>query len=193
MNTILYEHRTLVCWGITGVVGLLILLLIAQPYLARHAAYDTEIERDSQLVNRLTRIVESKEAINDAFERFDDEGLINLVYPATWSANQVSLDIQKRLTEIVGAHGAGVRTVAPINKKQDGYRVLGVRINFSGQMDQVMGVLQDIEASKPVLIIDDIDIKSMRSRARRGQPVQQSAQVQLEALSYVLEAEGGGQ
>ena len=190
MNTVLYEHRTLFCWGISAVAGLLVVVLIAQPYFEKHAAYDSEIERDSQLVSRLTRIVESKEAISAAFDRFDNEGLINLVYPATWSANQVSLDIQKRLTDIVGAHNAEVRTVAPINRKQDGYRVLGVRINFSGQMDQVMAVLQDIEASEPVLIIDDMDIKSKRSRARRGQPTQQSAEVQLEALSYVLDSEG---
>ncbi len=163
--------------------------LIAQPYFEKHAAYDNELERDSQLVERLARIVQSKETITEVFERFESEGLIDLVYPATWSENQISLDIQKRLTDIVAAHSAEVRTVAPINKKQDGYRVIGVRINFSGQMNQVMGALHDIETSEPLLIIDDMDIKSMRARARRGQPIQHSAQVQLMALSYVLDME----
>lgn len=190
INTALYEYRALVCWAVAGIVLIFLFMMVAQPFFDRHRLYNSELERDSQLVARLSRVVQSKDAITDAFERFESEGMIDLVYPATWSENQISLDIQKRLTEIVATHNAEVRTVAPINRKQDGYRVLGVRINFSGQMDQVMGALHDIETSEPMLIINEIDIKSMRARARRGQPVKQSAQVQLVALSYVLEIKG---
>ena len=89
MNIFLYEHRVFFCWGVTAALLTVLVFVVASPYLDRHADYNIEIERDSQLVQRLTRIVGSKETISASYEGFDSEGLINLVYSPSMTANQI--------------------------------------------------------------------------------------------------------
>lgn len=190
------DRRVAVAWGGVAVLLALLLFFPLTVYWGQYNKYEHELNRDSRVLQKLQEIVGAKEYILRAYDAFEREGVQGLVYSTDQSAMQISLDIQKRLTDIVSRNGGIVQTVTPQVSKGDNYTAAGVRINLLGSVESLIGILHDIENARPLMIIEEMDIKQQwqRSQVRRqvrrssgGQPPQveeQKVLVQLTASSY---------
>jgi len=186
------DSRVLLAWGVVALVMVMLLvILLLAPYWTQYGKYNAEIVRDSRVLQKLQNIVGEKNRIIRAYSEFEKEGVQGLVYSADQSPTQISLDIQKRLTGIVSENGAVVQTVAPRTSKQGNHSAAGVRINFIGPLESLIGVLHDIDSAQPLVIVEAMEIKQQwqrRIRGRRGaskQPVgEQKLQVFLTVTSY---------
>lgn len=187
--------RVLISWGAVVAILILVMTLLA-PLLGKLNTYNTEISRDARMLDKLQSILASKDYILQTYNDFESNGFEELVYDSNQSITQISLEIQTRITDIITNNGAIIRTVKPHNKVTDQYRASGVKINFSGSLESMMHIINEIEISKPFMVIEAMDLKSQqkRSRARRGRKrnskvnneVEQLMLVQLTVVSYAL-------
>lgn len=198
MNITIVEYRKWISWGVAGLLIAAIAAMLLGPVIDGHAGYDAELQRDGRVLERLLVIDRSREQILETAEQYESGDLEDWVYSDRLPASRIALDVQKRLTEILDLHGAAVQTVSTLNRRDDGYSGAGVNAVFSGSLETVVAVLNEIETSRPLLIIEDIDIipqPQRRLRRTRG-PANQSAQedsdphtvrVQLSVLAYTPE------
>lgn len=188
MAKLTMDYRRLAAWA--AVLALVVALLVAVlgPVLAQHRRYDAEIARDRQVFERLTRLEVSRDRIHDATRRYKEENLASLVYSQETPSAQIALDVQKRVTEILDKSGAEVKTVAAYNLPVDDFQGSGIKVTFTGSMEAVATALHEIEAGRPLLVIEEMDMKPlMQGRMMRGaqqQAAPQSVQVQLAVVSY---------
>lgn len=64
---------------------------------------------------------------------------------------------------------------------------IGIRAQFSGDIETLQQVLHGIEFNKPILFVDNIEIRTRRMRVSRRNPTSQS---QVQSLSVSLEISG---
>jgi len=181
------DVRTLAAWGVVAVLAIVLLSLLLGPLLARNRALDAELSRDRQVLDRLTRLDVSRERIHEAAKRYQEEDLAGLVYSQQTPPAQIALDVQKRVTEILDKSGAEVKTVAAYNLPAEEFQGSGIKITFTGTMEAVATALHEIESGRPLLVIEEMDIKPLLQGRVRGadQPAPaQAVQVQLAVVAY---------
>ncbi|MCB1853016.1 MAG: type II secretion system protein M, partial [Gammaproteobacteria bacterium] len=64
---------------------------------------------------------------------------------------------------------------------------IGIRAQFSGDIETLQQVLHSIEFNKPILFVDNIEIRTRHMRVSRRNPTSQS---QVQSLSVSLEISG---
>jgi general secretion pathway protein M len=182
-----FDVRKLAAWGAVAVLALVLLSALLGPLLARNRALDAEITRDRQVLDRLTRLDVSRERIHEAAKRYQDDALAGLVYSQRTPPAQIALDVQKRVTEILDKSGAEVKTVASYNLPAEEFQGSGIKITFTGTMEAVAAALHEVESERPLLVIEEMDIKPLlQGRVRRADDATpaQTVQVQLAVVAY---------
>ncbi len=192
MKLLLPQHWNRQASASVGLLVLLILvglLLLAVPWRATLNAYNFELQRDARQLQHLLAV----EAVRPELERIDREfherGLHGWVYDQS-SASAIQLDIQRRVTEILMATGADLNTVALLamrSREGDDFVTVGVRVRFSGSLDQVFASFQQFEQSTPLLLIEETRMAPLAVRSPRGSGMLQSLDVQL-SLSVLMPA-----
>lgn len=188
MGNLTLDYRRLAAWGAVLALVLVLLSAMLGPVVARHREYDAEIARDRQVLERLTRLEVSRDRIREAARRYREEDLASLVYSQEMPSAQIALDVQKRVTQILDKSGAEVKTVASFNLPAEDFQGSGIKVTFTGSLESVATALHEIESGRPLLVVEEMDIKPlMQGRMARGaqqQPAPQSVQVQLAVVAY---------
>jgi len=188
MGNLTLDYRRVTAWGAVLALALVLLSALLGPVVARHREYDAEIARDRQVLERLTKLEVSRDRIREAARRYQEEDLASLVYSQEMPPAQIALDVQKRVTEILDKSSAEVKTVASYNLPADDFQGSGIKVTFTGSMESVATALHEIESGRPLLVVEEMDIKPlMQGRMMRGaqqQPAPQSVQVQLAVVAY---------
>ena len=197
MGNLTLDYRRLAAWGAVLALVLVLLSALLGPVVARHRVYDAEIARDRQVLERLTKLDVSRDRIRDAARRYEEDDLASLVYSQEMPPAQIALDVQKRVTEILDKSNAEVKTVAAYNLPADEFQGSGIKVTFTGSMESVATALHEIESGRPLLVVEEMDIKPlMQGRMMRGghqnqnqnqkqqQAAPQSVQVQLAVVAY---------
>ncbi|WP_263143283.1 type II secretion system protein GspM [Pseudomonas sp. RIT-PI-AD] len=193
MNAFLSKHRSLASWLILlGLVALVLMVLVA-PLLDRHEKYQFELARDGRTLQRFQSIAGSRGQLEIAHRQFQERGLGQWVFPAATAPAAIELDIQRRVSDAIATSKAQVRSIAPLNaQSRNGYMTIGVRATFSGSMPNVMGSLDRLESSLPLLVIQDFRINPSLVRARPNAPEEQLVEVQMSVVTFVPVDAGGG-
>lgn len=188
MGNLTLDYRRLAAWGAVLALVLVLLSAMLGPVVARHREYDAEIARDRQVLERLTRLDVSRDRIREAARRYREEDLASLVYSQEMPPAQIALDVQKRVTQILDKSGTEVKTVASFNLPAEDFQGSGIKVTFTGSLESVATALHEIESGRPLLVVEEMDIKPlMQGRMARGaqqQPAPQSVQVQLAVVAY---------
>ncbi len=188
MGNLTLDYRRLAAWGAVLALVLVLLSAVLGPVVARHREYDAEIARDRQVLDRLTRLEVSRDRIREAARRYREEDLASLVYSQEMPPAQIALDVQKRVTQILDKSGAEVKTVASFNLPAEDFQGSGIKVTFTGSLEAVASALHEIESGRPLLVVEEMDIKPLMqgrmARSAEQQPAPQSVQVQLAVVAY---------
>lgn len=187
MSRVFGKYQALLSWLLLSVVILFAVLVVSGPLLERHDKYSFELTKDGRLLQRLQALANSRGELEEASERFAQQGLSEWVYSPEMSASAVELAIQRRVSEVISSAEADVRSIAPIDaKRRDGYMVVGVRAQFGGGLSSVMSSLQMLEQGRPLLVLDDLLITpSAVRRGRRDEGAQQAVDAQVSILAFL--------
>lgn len=181
-----------------GIISLLVLaaiflfaiVLILNPVFSQVERYRAELAKDARILQQLRAIDNARDALDSTFQEYQSRDLQSWVYSRT-RADEVTLDIQRRVSTELANASAQVRSVSPLPvKMQDGYSMVGVQVNFSASMPALMQALNTLEQEKPLLIIENVRISpSQTRRLRRGELPEQLVGVQMTVQTF-LKSEG---
>ena len=171
-------------------VFLLAIIFILNPVVSQGERYRAELAKDARILQQLRAIDNARDALDSTFQEYQSRDLQSWVYSQA-RADEVTLDIQRRVSTQLANASAQVRSVSPLPVKlQDGYSLVGVQVNFSASMPALMQALSTLEQEKPLLIIENVRISpSQTRRLRRGELPEQLVGVQMTVQTF-LKSEG---
>lgn len=161
------QQRWLAVGLLAAVIVLFIVLAIA-PLVSTSMEYYAEkkdlrfrLQRYQQIVARKTEVDQSIEQLK---EQYQSQGYFN----NSDTVALASAGIQRLIKNaVVQAGGELTSSQVLPSRSEDGLSRITVKVRISGDMEVLRGVLYEIENAKPVMIIDEVDIRPVRGRRNR--------------------------
>ena len=178
------------------VVTVLILLVVlgrisvVNPYRAHREWVQTQLEIQPQLLEKNLRYIGQKEQLNAALEAARNEikgRETKLLTGDTPSVN--ASDLQETVQAMAVKEGTQVITTRVLNPEPTGaFSKIAIQMEVSGQVDQVATLVRGIETSPKLLVIDEINIRSLFRPV--GLPQQGAPQVAAQNLRVSITVAG---
>ena len=166
MNDISYQRW--LALGLLVLVLLLVIFVVISPLVSTGLEY---YEQKQELAFRLQRsinIVARKDSVAENVERIKQQYQQQNYFSTRDTEALTSADLQKFIkTAISKAGGQLTSTQVLPGRNEDGLNRVTVKVRMSGDIEALRSVLQDIESSMPVMIVDQIDIRPVRGRRNR--------------------------
>jgi hypothetical protein len=96
--------------------------------------------------------------------------------------------LQELVNATVAAGGGALRSVQILPAKADGgFRRIGVRVQMTATIAQVLHVLHGLDAGSTLLFVDNLEVSNRRARRRRKQQVEMDPTllVRLDLFGYL--------
>lgn len=184
------KQQALVSLGVLAGVVVLLLVGLALPLKARWDLYSYELERDTRRLQQFNAVLAVEDEIGGAAAAFEERGLDNWVYSG--APDTVKLEIQRRVTDVLASHEGQLRSVSPLpTSEREGFLVVGVQVQFSGELEAVVSTLTALEQTQPLLLLEDIHVSAGRSSRSRDEPPNQVLDVQLSVVTMLTASEEG--
>lgn len=157
------REKTLV--GAAAAVLLLVLgrFLIVSPLMERRAWVKSQMEVLPPLHAKNMQHLSQKEAIEKAHEKakVDLQALeISLLSGDTPSVSASSL--QEMIQTIAAREGTQIITTRVLNPEANGqYTKIPIQVEFSGEIEQVVNLLKGIASAEKLLVVDELNIRSL--------------------------------
>jgi Tfp pilus assembly protein PilO len=150
---------------VTVVILLVVLgrISVVNPYMARREWVQTQLEIQPQLLEKNLRYIGQKEQLNAALEsaRNDIKAReTKLLAGDTPSVN--ASDLQETVQAMAVKEGTQVITTRVLNPEPTGaFSKIAIQMEVGGQVDQVATLVRGIETSPKLLVIDEINVRSL--------------------------------
>lgn len=150
---------------VTVVILLVVLgrISVINPYMARREWVQTQLEIQPQLLEKNLRYIGQKEQLNAALEaaRSDIKAReTKLLTGDTPSVN--ASDLQETVQAMAVKEGTQVITTRVLNPEPTGaFSKIAIQMEVGGQVDQVATLVRGIETSPKLLVIDEINVRSL--------------------------------
>lgn len=186
MNALWQEKRE-------GVVSVLVLFgvvlafiaLLTGPVLYQMDRYRGELRKDTRILQELRAIDAVQEEIGLVWQSYRERNLQSWVY-AGHDTDETSLDVQRKMSSWLA--GSQLQRMTPVTTHvADGYVAVGVQAQFTATLDELLHVLQEIQSSQPLLVVERIYLGPLDQRQRRNQSESlQLVSVQMTVQTFVL-------
>lgn len=172
-------------------IGFVLVLgaLLLGPVLYHADRYRAEMRRDARVLQELRAIEAVRDEIAQVQHSFQERGLQDWVYEGH-DLNDISLDVQRRVSGWLA--NTQVQRITPVTAKTDShYMGVGVQVQFTATMQELLAVIEHIESSRPLLVVERIRLTPVaRRRARNAPEPEQKVTVQMTVQTYVASGEG---
>jgi type II secretory pathway component PulM len=163
---------------ITTVVILLLVLgrlSVVGPYMAHREWVQTQLEIQPQLLEKNLRYIGQKEQLTAALEAARNDVKVHETKLLTGDTPSVNAsDLQETVQALAAKEGTQVITTRVLNPEATGaFSKIAIQMEVGGQVDQVASLVRGIETSPKLLVIDEINIRSLFRPI--GLPQQQGA------------------
>lgn len=179
------KREALISW-------LLLLCLLALPFLVlagfagkKMTEYQREFQRDGRVLQELRGIDAVQDEIRKLRQNYQERSLQDWAY-TEHSLDDVRLDVQRKVTGWLNS--VQTQRVSPVTPREadTGYAAVGVQVHFIADLDELLDIIQQIENSKPLLVIDHLRITPQIIRATNKNPYPpQKVSVQMTVQTYV--------
>ncbi|MFV0277871.1 MAG: type II secretion system protein GspM [Parahaliea sp.] len=166
----------------TVLLPVLLLCYLLLGLLGLRGEYRQEVQRLEPRIARLEGLLQREEDLRQSAERVASE-VSELVYSPSDDRASVSAALQSSVRGILADAGMNVANsqILPIEDFQ-GFDRLAVKLVATGDLPQLDGALADIAAFRPLLLVEQMDIRPSRQR-RGNQPEVQEMTVTLQILA----------
>ncbi len=170
-----------------GVVFGLYLFVVA-PIVAGYAETDAAVNQAAELLDRYRRVAAARPALQDRLDALKLRQSEIGAYLGGHTDALAGAELQELVNATVAKGGGGLRSVQILPVKVDGgFRRIGVRVQMTATLAQVLHVLHGLEAGSSLLFVDNLEVSNRRARRRRNQPVQMDPTllVRLDLFGYL--------
>lgn len=179
------KREALISW-------LVLLCLFAVPFLVlagfagkKMTEYQREFQRDGRVLQELRGIDAVQDEIRKLRQNYQERSLQDWAY-TEHSLDDVRLDVQRKVTGWLNSVQTQRVSPVPPREADTGYAAVGVQVHFIADLDELLDIIQQIENSKPLLVIDHLRITPQLIRATNKNPYPpQKVSVQMTVQTYV--------
>jgi Tfp pilus assembly protein PilO len=185
------RERGLVFVTLAILVAALARYLVIAPYVERRDWVKNQLEVQPQLLEKNMRFVAQQEHLLAALDAVQKE--IKLKEPKLLSGTTASVsasDLQETVQGLATKEGAQVITTRVLNPESAGsFSKIGIQLEIGGQIDQIANLIRGIDSSPKLLVVDEINVRSLFRPAGVPQP-QGVPQVAIQNLRVSLTVAG---
>lgn len=162
------SYQRWVALGLLLITILLVVFFAIVPLISSGLEYYAEKKDLRFRLQRYQQIVARKDEVDQGIERIKQQYLAQKYFNNSNTVSLASADIQKFIKNaIVQAGGELTSSQVLPSRSEDGLNRITVKVRMAGDMEVLRAVLYEIENSKPVMIINQIDIRPVRGRRNR--------------------------
>lgn len=185
MNWLNNYRKFAITIGLTLLIPALILLYLSADLWMLRQSSQGEIDRLKPRIARMIGLMESESQLQASAGQLGSH-VLNLVYPPTEGSAGVSASLQKNIREIMTNAGLTVSNsrILPLIQEESFDRI-GLSLTVSGSLGALDEALLQLEAYTPLVLIESIDIKPLRSRRSSKKEQVITASLQLLTLRAI--------
>jgi general secretion pathway protein M len=160
---------------LVGVIALFYLTAIA-PLVATAREYSEAVDDLRFRLQRYQKVAAEKDDLLAKLEQIKAAGKQDERFIARDTAALASADLQSMVKEIVSQAGGELTSTQVIpERKEENFTRIAVKIRVNGSTDVLRDVLHSIETSKPMLFVENLNIRPIRMprnpATKQSQPV----------------------
>jgi ACT domain-containing protein len=182
--------------GLVGVTLAILIILLARqfvvgPYLERREWVKSQLELQPQLLEKNLRYLARKEEFAAGLEAGRNEIKAREPKLLTGDTPSVSAsDLQDTVQNLAVKGGTQVITTRVLNPETVGsFAKIAIQMEIGGQIDQIANLVRAIDASPKLLVVDEINVRSLFRPVGVPQP-QAAPQVAIQNLRVSLTVAG---
>ena len=160
------RDRWLAIAVLIGIIGLVYVVAI-MPLLSIAGGYQASIDDLEFKLQRYKRIALQKDLVLERVAEIEKKQASSNNFIARKTSALASADLQKLIKSSVSAAGGGLTSTQVLPSREDnGVVRIGIKVRMTGNMKVLRSVLHRLESERPMLIIDKLNIRSVKSRRR---------------------------
>ena len=168
-------------------------IFVAAPIVADYAETDAAVIQTAELLDRYRRVAAARPALQERLNALNARQSEIGTYLSGGTDALAGAELQELVNATVAQSGAGLRSVQILPVKADGgFQRIGVRVQLTATISQVLRVLHGLEAGSTLLFVDSLEVSNRRARRRRKQPVDMDPTllVRLDLFGYLIPEAG---
>ena len=176
-------------FALSAGVAFALYVFVAAPIVAGYAETDAAVAQAAELLDRYRRIAAARPALQERLDALKSRQSEIGAYLSGGTDALAGAELQELVNATVAKGGGGLRSVQILPVKADGgFRRIGVRVQLTATMAQVLRVLHGFEAGSKLLFVAKLDISNRRARRRRNRPVEldPTLLVRLDLFGYLI-------
>ena len=169
-------------------VAFALYVFVAAPIVAGYAETDAAVAQATDLLDRYRRVAAARPALQERLDALKSRQSEIGTYLSGETDALAGAELQELVNTTVAKGGGGLRSVQILPVKADGgFRRIGVRVQMTATIAQVLRVLHGLEAGSTLLFVDNLEVSNRRARRRRNQPVEMDPTllVRLDLFGYL--------
>ena len=169
-------------------VAIALYIFVAAPIVAGYADTEAELVQATALLDGYRRVAAARPALQERLDALKLRQSEIGTYLSGGTDALAGAELQELVNATVAKGGGGLRSMQILPVKADGgFRRIGVRVQMTATMAQVLRVLHRLEAGSKLLFVDRLEVSNRRARRRRKQPVEMDPAllVRLDLFGYL--------
>ncbi len=152
-------------------LGAAVYLFAVAPTLAAYERTHQDLREHTELLARYQRIAATRPALEAQLAELQVRQAESGVYLSGATDALAAAELQDRVNAIIQASGGALTSTQALPVKTEGvFRRISVRAQFTGTIEALHQAVYDLEANKPYLLVDNIDVRNRQRRRRANQP-----------------------
>ena len=154
--------------GLVVITVLILLLVLGRisvigPYMAHREWVQTQLEIQPQLLEKNLRYIGQKELLSAALEAARNDVKAHEAKLLTGDTASVNAsDLQETVQALAAKESTQVITTRVLNPEATGaFSKIAIQMEVGGQVEQVASLVRGIETSPKLLVIDEINVRSL--------------------------------
>ncbi|MEE9395452.1 MAG: type II secretion system protein GspM [Methylococcales bacterium] len=194
LESFIKDQQRWVALALVAVVLLLFYFIAVSPLLGLGHHYEEAIDDLEFRLQRHKKIAAGKDEWMERSSELKLQLESNKQFSSRKTPALASADLQRLLKETVQVAGGQLTSTQVISPRQENSFVrISVKVRMSGTADALRQVFHEIESAKPLLFIDNLDIRPERGRRnRKTRKLEPSGRlnINLEVVSYMRSSNG---
>lgn len=192
INRLTDKQQKALAVALLGVVIMLFYLAIISPVLARAQHYDEKIDDLQFQLQRLKKIAAAEDILLKRMEEIKQQQSENRHLRAGDTPALASADLQKFVGDKVKETGGNLISTQVVPARQEEqFTRIAIKVRLSGTIETLRDTLYAIESARPLLIVENLDIRPFRRRrnpvTRRYEPSDE-LNINFEVVGYMRAA-----
>lgn len=142
--------------------------LVLSPVLTAYRETGDEIEQTSEQLERYKRISTNHPALKGQLEKLIRQTAKSGIYLPGNTDALAAAELQEGVSATIERNQGTLRSIQILPVAEDGdFRKVTVRVQLTATLGAFTRILYSLEAAKPFVFIDNLDIKNRRTRTRQ--------------------------